>query len=233
MMVSLFDGLCLADYQDDCYRNIVSLRVSQNLFDDLIDGQEGWDAGIQLVLDTKPYNHISPQPIIDRPFEDAIFHEAISYPFENWKTSRYSAGSFGVWYGADTLETTIYETAYHWRKGFLADVGWQNQEGLSVERRVHLVQCRAALLDFRPKIKDYPALISTTDYMQTQQIGTRIKHDGHPGLVTQSARCEGTVLALFTPNVLSNPRQHCYLTYTLMGEQVRVERQPSITLMTI
>jgi hypothetical protein len=233
MIESIFDGLCLSDFKGDSYRNIVSLRVSQNLFDDLIDNQEGWDAGIKLVIETKPYSHTSQQPIIDRPFEDSVFHEAIKYPFENWKASRYSAGLFGVWYGANTLETTICETVYHWKHKFLADAGWQNQESLSVERRVHLVECNAALLDFRTKIKDYPSLVSPTDYTETQKIGARIQHDGHPGLITHSARCEGNVLALFTPNVLSNPRQFCYLTYTLTDGQVKVAREPSVTFMTI
>lgn len=230
---SIFDGLSLVDYKGDVFRNIVSLRKSVNLFDDLADSQEDANAAINLVMQFKPFTQQSRQPIIDRPFEDAIYHEAIAYPFENWNSSRYTNGKFGVWYGGDTLETTIHETVHHWRNSFLADTGWDRNNEVTVERRVHLVACNAALLNFKAKIKAFPALIDPDDYSFTQQLGSRINHDGYPGLTTKSARCGGDVFALFTPKVLSNPRQYCYLTYRISGDEVLVERTIGETLLTI
>lgn len=230
---SIFDGLALVDYSGDAFRNIVSLRKSINLFGDLVDTQEEADAAIRLVTQYKPFTQVSHQPIIDRPFEDGAYHDAIQYPFDHWNTSRYSNGKFGVWYGADTLETSIYETVHHWKKGYLADAGWDRDHTITVERRVHLVACNAALLDFKSRVAEFPSLIDPIDYSYTQQLGSRIKHDGYPGLITRSARCAGEVLATFTPKVLSNPRQYCYLTYRLVGGVVNVERTLGETLLTI
>ncbi len=40
-MGTLFDDITITDFHDDLHRNIVSLRESENLFDDLTDSPEG------------------------------------------------------------------------------------------------------------------------------------------------------------------------------------------------
>lgn len=221
----IFASLKLADTHGDLYRNIVSLRVSEDLFDDLSDRPEDWQSAISLELQTKPATYISHTPIIHRPFEEAAWDEAIGFPFRRWTSSRFSDGSFGVWYGADSLETTVYETVHHWRYGLLADAGFLDS-GIRIERRVHLVRCDAALVDLRNAVSNYPMLVDPTDYTFTHQTGGRLHREGHPGLVTISARCEGDVYAILNPAVLSNPRPHCYLTYITTENGVDVERAP-------
>src|SRR5690606_8659588 len=130
---------------------------------------------------------------------------------DNWSQSRFSRGMFGVWYGCPELATTIHETVYHWRHGLLADAGWADIEGVSIDRRIHLVHCRSALINLLPKAAEWPAL-RANDYAACQALSERIHHEGHPGLWTPSARCEGTNAAIFTPNILSNPRTQCFLT---------------------
>jgi len=225
-MDELFDGLTVTDFHGDAHRNIVSLRVSEELYDDLSDKPEGWQAAIDLELASKPHTYASNQPIIDRPFEEADHNDAIDYPFRHWSKTRYSDGSYGIWYGSDTLETSVHETVHHWRCELLEDAGWQAIDGVAIERKAFLVRCDAALLDFRPKIEAHPALIDRSSYHLTHQVGARIHHDGHPGLISRSARCEGDVYAIFNRRILSNPRQLCYLTYQIAGDSVVVERQP-------
>ena len=232
-MDSHFDGIALHDTHEDAYRNIVSLRESQDLFDDLSDSSQGWQAASELEMQSKPATYTSHQPIIHRPFEEADFNAAIHYPFSHWSMSRYSAGDFGVWYGADELTTTIYETVNHWRAGLLRDAGWQDMEGLIIERKVYLVRIDAALLDFRQRLETYPALIDPNSYHLTHQVGARIHHDGHPGLLSRSARCAGNIAAIFNQQVLSQPRDYCFLTYRIRDKKVRVERQPDELLLQI
>ena len=224
-MESLFNGLTITEIHKESHRNIVSLRVSQDLYDDLSALPEDWQVAIDLEIATKPHTNRSTQPIIDRPFEEAAYNEAIRYPFSHWSQSRYSDGSFGVWYGADTLETSIYETVHHWRRGLLDDAGWGDIEGVIIERKVYLVHCDAGLLNFLPELEDFPALVDPDSYHLTHQVGARIHHEGHPGLVTRSARCEGNVNAIFNPRVLTNPRDMCYLTYETQAGVVNVVRQ--------
>jgi hypothetical protein len=232
MIEGLFAQLSLADIHQDLYRNIVSLRKTDNLFDDLSGDSSDWNSAINLELTSKPQVFSSHQPVIQRPFEEAAWNESIDYPFRNWMKSRYSDGSFGVWYGSDTIETTAYETAFHWRFGLLEDAGFV-EPGISVERSVYQIRCDAALLDLRDSITSFPALIHPTDYTFTQQVGARLNHEGHPGLTTKSARCGGDMYAMFNRNVLSNPRHSCYLTYTTIESGIRIERKPSEAWFTI
>ena len=70
-MDSLFSELSLIDIHQSIARNIVSLRVSEGLFDDLTDDPEAWQAAQRLEMETKPKLFNSHQPIIERPFEEA------------------------------------------------------------------------------------------------------------------------------------------------------------------
>jgi hypothetical protein len=232
MAMGDMSGITLKDVDCDLYRNIITVRGDQNLFDDLSDSDADWGIAQAIELEFKPAQYDSRQPIIDRPFEDAALLEAINFPFKNWAESRFSRGEYGVWYGSEELNTTIYETAYHWRRGLLADSGFDNVEGAVSERRIHLVRCTGALIDLEPKRNDWSQLRSD-DYSQCQTLGQRLQREGHPGLWTPSARCEGTNAAIFTPRILSNSRIHCYLTYTLINNRVEVQREIGKTLLTI
>ena len=230
-MQDLFSALTLADIHQPLIRNIVSLRDSQDLFDDLSDDPEAWQSAQALETQTKPQLYESAQPIIDRPFEQAEWENAIGYPFKHTSVSRYSDGSFGVWYGADTIETSVYETVYHWKNRLLADAGY-TQAGIVMERKVYQVQCDALLINLRPMIASHPAITHTSDYTLTHQIGGRLHREGNPGLVTASARIGyGQVYALFHAKVLSHPAMVCHLRYTTTLDGVDVHREVGVDFM--
>lgn len=232
-MNPLFAHIKLADVHQDVARNIVSLRESQHLFDDLTDDPAEWLLAQKVEDEVKPPPYSSRKPIIDRPFEDAQWFNAIDWPFKHWQTSRFSDGSFGVWYGSESVETTVYESAYHWYRGLLIDAGFE-QMAVIAERKVYWVACNAALLDFREVIAEEPDLLHPLNYTLCQTVGSRIHREGHPGLLTQSVRRPaGENLAIFNPAVLSNPRQNCQLTYRLQGGQIVVEKQPGATWITL
>lgn len=224
-MNSLFAGLALVDVQRDVMRNIVSLGESQDLFDDLTDDPAEWLLAQRVEDEVKPPLYRSPTPVIDRPFEDAAWFKAIGWPFRHWQASRFSDGSFGVWYGSESVETTVYESAYHWYRGLLCDAGFEH-EAVVAERKVYRVHCAAALLDFRQAASEYTDLLHPTDYAFPQSVGARIHREGHPGLLVQSVRRPaGENVAVLNPGVLSNPRLACQLSYRLDGERIVVEKQ--------
>lgn len=232
-MNSLFAQLTLADVHQDVVRNIVSLRQSQDLFDDLTDDPTEWLLAQKLEDEIKPPPYRSRTPIIDRPFEDAEWFNAITWPFKNWQASRFSDGSFGVWYGSESVETTVFESAYHWYRSLLSDAGYDRQVVIA-ERKVYSVACSAALLDLRKAAVSHPDLLHPSDYAFCQSLGTRIHREGHPGLLTQSVRRPaGENLIIFNPGVLSNPRHNCQLTYRLDGQQIVVERQLGVPWVTL
>ena len=230
-MNSLFESLALADVRQDVARNIVSLVQSQDLFDDLSDDPAAWRLAQQVEDMVKPPPYRSRTPLIDRPFEDAAWFNAIAWPFRHWQASRFSDGSYGVWYGSESVETTVHESAFHWHRGLLADAGFE-RETVVAERKVYSVTCSAALLDFRQVTAKYPELLHPTDYAYAQVAGARIHREGHPGLLIQSVRRSGGEnVAVFNPGVLSDPRLNCQLTYRLEGERIIVEKRPGVAWM--
>lgn len=232
-MDPLFTQLTLADVHGDVIRNIVSIRSSQDLFDDLTDNPAEWALAQQVEDEVKPPPYQSRTPVIHRPFEDAHWFNAIDWPFKHWQASRFSDGSFGVWYGCDSAETSVYETVYHWFTGLLADAGFQN-ENVVGERKLYAVACNAALVDLRPLVATHQGLVHKTDYSYAQSVGLRLHKEGHPGLITTSVRrASGHNYVVLNPDVLSNPRQHVQLTYRLDGSRIVVEKRPGTTWMRI
>jgi hypothetical protein len=225
-----FSSLAVVDTRRDLRRNIVSLRESRNLFDDLSGDPAEQALAQQVESSVKPLQYHSPTPVIHRPFEEAGWFNAIGWPFQHWQSSRYSDGSFGVWYGADTVLATVYETAYHWYHGLLLDAEGFAGQAVAIERKVYNVACVALILDLRPRVAEFPALLHRTDYAFTQQVGARLQREGHPGLVAPSVRySEGLSYVVFNHAVLSNPRVNCMLTYRLERGHVLVEKRPGVT----
>ena len=79
-MNSLFAQLSLADVHQDVARNIVSLRQSQDLFEDLTEDPSEWLLAQRVEVDVKAPPYRSRTPLIDRPFEDAEWFNAIAWP---------------------------------------------------------------------------------------------------------------------------------------------------------
>jgi hypothetical protein len=90
------------------------------------------------------------------------------------------------------------------------------------------VRCDAALVDLRPASAAFAALVDPADYTLTQQVGAKLHREGHPGLVSRSARSAGDLYAILNPAVLSAPRQLGFLTYTTTASGVTVERTPGV-----
>jgi hypothetical protein len=220
------------DLDQDVFRNIVSLRESVDLFDDLTDGDESLsEVAIEAEMRVKKDLYPAQPGLIYRGFH---YNTAIGYPFETepYMATRYGDGTFGVWYGALDLETTLYETVYHMLRVELAVEGISDV--IIRERAVYKIHCCAILLDLCGKEIDYPQLVSN-DYEFTHTIGKRLQREGHPGLLAPSARCGGKNIVVFNPSVLSDPINHCFLTYSFNPDkmEVKIEREEGKVLKNI
>lgn len=224
--------------QRDWHRVIVSLRTSIDLFRGLVGDPKDQAILVAHEMATKPCQ--GEAPLITRPFEEAEIYdpiaEAIGWPFEHPCRSRFSAGDFGVWYGGDSLITSIHETVYHFRADTLASSAVVHGSVVSQERRVHLVRCTAALVDLRPQVKHEPRLVDPHDYSACQALGAQIYHAALPGVLNLSARyADGYIAGVFRRDTLTDPRVVCYLTYHLDVDSgcVCVERDPGKMLVKI
>lgn len=199
------------DFRDDLVRNIPGIRKSQHLFDDLSTDPADW----AIAIAAEGAERIpTAAALISRPFD---YGTVISYSFDSthWQATRYSDGTtYGVWYGSLDVETTVYETAWHWYR-FVTDSYPAEDREIVTERRVFDVRCDALLIDLRGKHAAYPDLVSRTSYAFTQQIGRYVHEQGLNGLLAPSARRAGVNAAIFKPERLSNVRDRTFLTYRL------------------
>ncbi len=221
----MFDSLCEAriTFDGDLVRNIKGIRTSQDLFDDLSANPADWAVAIALEGEANAPTHAA---LVTRPFD---YGSVITYSFDpsHWSATRFSDGRrFGVWYGSLDLETTVYETVYHWHR-FLLDSYAGEDRAITGERRVCDVRCEATLADLRGREADSPELVSRTSYVFTQRLGVHLRDGGAPGLLVRSARSDGINAAVFSAEALSNVRDRCYLTYRCnpAADSVVVERQ--------
>ena len=223
----MFESLVrqVADYRGDLMRNIKGIRVSQDLFDDLARPGGEQRADLDVAIAAESATRIpSPAPLITRPFD---YGTVITYPFapHNWHATRYSEGlEYGVWYGALEIETTVFETLYHWHR-FVTDSFSLDREIVG-ERRVFQVRCEAILIDLRAA--DEPRLVDRNDYSFTHQLGRYLWKRAQSGLLAPSARAPGTCAAIFRAEALSDVRDVCYLTYRIKVTEdiATVERNP-------
>jgi hypothetical protein len=213
-MMDFFSQIDLLDFNDELFRNIRRTIEPKSIYNDLSDEANDWKLASRA---EKQSDSFSIDPIINQPFDENFYNHAIQFPFnlEQWRATRYSRGDYGVWYGALEFETSIHETVFHWKKNFIESPKYKDLSNPIIdERRVFTVNCQALLLDFRNKADDFPALIDN-DYTFCQTIGERLNKEGHPGILSKSARAPiGNIAGIFTPKILKEPKDHVRISYT-------------------
>ena len=131
--------------------------------------------------------------------------------------SRFTDGTYGVFYAANDLDTAIAETAYH-REHFMRATGEGRME---LDMRVYLVDLAAALHDLRGRMAEYPLVYHTDNYAAGQHLAATLRTDGSNGIAYDSVRRQGgECAAVFRPRVLSNARQERHLCYVWDGRQI-------------
>ncbi|HTE42883.1 MAG TPA: RES family NAD+ phosphorylase [Steroidobacteraceae bacterium] len=129
--------------------------------------------------------------------------------------SRFSDGSYGVYYAARTLETAVRETAYH-RARFLAATAESAGE---IDMRAYVGKPKEPLKDIRSD--KFKALHDPDDYAPSQVFGNARREKGDWGLVYRSVRHEGgECIAVFKPKAVSIPVSGAALAYVWDGERI-------------
>jgi hypothetical protein len=131
------------------------------------------------------------------------------------RASRFSDGSYGVYYAARSLETAVRETAYH-RGRFLAAT---NEAPGEIDMRAYVNRPVKPLLDVRgPKFND---LHHPDDYAPPQAFAKPRQQQGDWGIVYRSVRHEGgECIAAFRPQAVSIPVSGAALAYVWDGERI-------------
>lgn len=200
------------------YRVINSRYPPIDVFERIAD-PEDWEALIALEELTNPR-------VRDEAGEIALVppEERVSGPGASWVMaafthigvpSRFTDGTYGVYYAARLLETAIAETAYHIGRFLRATA---EPRGTEVQLRV-LVSSRvdASFHDVRA----FAELHAPSDYAPPQAFAKSLRERGSPGLLYASVRHHGKpCLAVFKPKAIPRPKQGPHLAYHFDGQRI-------------
>lgn len=143
------------------------------------------------------------------PVMAAFTHASLDSP------SRFSDGSYGVYYASKTLETAIEETKYH-RARFLACT---NEDAGEISMRVYIGKVIKPMHDVRGD--DYTHLHNPDNWSPGQVIGQEMKTIRSWGIVYHSIRdVGGECIAALRPPAVSIPRQGAHLSYVWDGSRI-------------
>lgn len=131
--------------------------------------------------------------------------------------SRFSDGTFGVFYAANDLDTAMAETVHH-RARFMRATA---QPRMELDMRVYLVDLTAELHDLRGRARDLPHVYDPEDYSASQHLAVALRREGSNGIAYDSVRRRGgQCAAVFRPRLLSNCRQERHLCYVWDGHRI-------------
>lgn len=128
--------------------------------------------------------------------------------------SRFSDGSYGVYYAASTLETAIKETVFHRERFYSAS----KEATCSISMREYIATVKKPLVDTTSE--QYADLfhIDPHFYDKSQSFGKKLHEKKEWGLLYPSVRNAGALcVAIFRPPALTIPKQGCHLKYIWDG----------------
>ena len=129
--------------------------------------------------------------------------------------SRFSDGSYGVYYGSKTLDTAIEETKFH-RAAFLAHT---REDPGEIDMRVYIGEITKPVHDIRGD--GYEALHLPDDWGPSQVFGHSLREGKSWGIVYRSVRDPGgECIAVLRPPAVTIPRQGPHLSYVWNGTSI-------------
>ena len=140
--------------------------------------------------------------------------------------SRFSDGTYGVFYTARILDTAIAETRYH-REAFMRATA---EPPMELDMRVLLADVQQRLHDIRRMCEALPAIYAAEDYTASQALGKQLWAQQSWGIAYDSVRHSGgECVGVFRPPALSNCRQERHLCYVWDGAHIsRVYQKSSL-----
>ncbi|WP_027796282.1 RES family NAD+ phosphorylase [Paraburkholderia acidipaludis] len=135
----------------------------------------------------------------------------------NPQGSRFSDGTYGVFYCARAKETAIAETRYH-SALFLAAT---DEPPLRQQMRLYTVTAAGEVVDLRDDPTADPAVLAPDNYAAGQALGRAVRTAGAPGIVYPSVRhAGGECLAALRTSLVRACHHAAYLEYNWNGHVI-------------
>lgn len=214
---------------DRAYRMINSSFPPITLFEDLLDPAELETAyrleGLtndRLVEEAGVLSRVRPEDRVSGPGATPVMAAFTHIG----KTSRFTNGTYGVYYAADSQAAAIAETKYHQEK-FLAAT---NEPDIELTMRTYVNQVVKPMHDIRV---DYPHLHdpNPAGYSPAQAFAMQLRERLSWGLLYNSVRLDGhECIAAFRPPAISIPTQGKHVRYVWDASSQQISFVFEITL---
>jgi hypothetical protein len=204
-----------------CFRVISSRFPPIHLFE-RVAAPADWEALYWLESLTNPRLRDEVGAIELVPREDRVFGPGASVimaPFThlNPDGSRFADNTYGAFYAAASLATSVAETRHH-REAFLRAT---REPPIELDMRTYLADAVATFHDIRGKRDQMPDIYDPDSYVASQKLGRALKRADSNGVVYDSVRHPGgECLAVFRPRLIQNVRQGVHLRYVWNGERI-------------
>ena len=204
-----------------CYRLVPSLYPSKGLFDRVADPAD-IDNLIDVEAETNPrvrqqlgeLSMLPPEQRLRGPGSTPIM---AAFTHLNPNGSRFSDGTYGVYYAGRSLATAIRETKFH-RERFLAET---KRGPIHMHMRVYAARLSAALHDLRGQRAAFPKVYDSASYAESSVFGAGLRAGGSAGIAYDSVRDPGgQCAAVFTPRSLSHCRETGHLLFHWNGTHI-------------
>ena len=131
--------------------------------------------------------------------------------------SRFSDGSYGVYYAAHSMATALAEVSHH-RAVFMARTA---EAAIDIDMRLITADVEAPLHDLRDLRESEPALYDPDHYGTAQALGGRLREVGSWGVQYHSVRhAGGLCVGLMRPKALRNPRAAAHIALHWDGRSI-------------
>jgi len=204
-----------------CFRLVPSLYPSIGLFDRIADPAD-IDNLIDVEAETNPrvrqqlgeLSMLPPEQRLRGPGSTPIM---AAFTHINPNGSRFSDGTYGVYYAGRSLATAIRETKYH-RERFLSET---KRGPLHLHMRIYAAQLGAPLHDIRGMKPSMPKIYDPLSYTASSTFGAKLRVDGSAGIVYDSVRDPGgQCAAVFRPRALSRCKETGHLLFHWDGTHI-------------
>jgi len=206
----------------NAHRIIRSRFPPIDLFEDIADPAD-WDAIMSAEAKTNPRIAESVGMLDLVPIERRISGDGATWvmaPFVHVsldRASRFSDGTFGVYYAGDSVEVALFETLHHHGQ-FMAST--DEPAGWTSDFRELVGAIDAQFHDISSS-EEYEKYHNPDDYSASQVLATQLRDNGSNGIQYNSARFSGgRCIAAFWPDVIGLPVQAQHFSYYWDGAKV-------------
>jgi hypothetical protein len=229
-VISLDQLPVLADNPVKAHRLVNSKFPPIAIFDDVADAHEFEDLfALQALTNPRLSNQAGRLELIPRadiPFGiPGCSYATAPFTHVNPDGSRFSDGSFGVLYLADSIETAIAEVRYHqqayWSR--VPDLRYERFTFRGLTTRFN----EAGVLDALPVARN-DAIYSPDDYHASRALGRSVLLSGATGIRYHSVRRpEGICWGLMTPRQVTSVKQTAHYEMIWSGDILAVHKLSS------